>query len=79
MILPMFLFLKDKHRLENLKQLLSEERDEDLKLMFPEIEQEWCNFHNIVRSSFYHVSEMCKFMVHHRLFFYKHVTHGEKF
>ncbi|CAH2057623.1 unnamed protein product [Thlaspi arvense] len=49
---------KDKHRLENLKQLLSKERDKDLKLMFPEIEQEWCNFHNIIRSSFYHVSEM---------------------
>ncbi|KAL1226277.1 DExH-box ATP-dependent RNA helicase DExH8 [Cardamine amara subsp. amara] len=49
---------KDKHRLESLKQLLSGEKDKDLKSMFPEIEQEWCNLHNIVRSSFYHVSEM---------------------
>uniref|UniRef100_A0A1J3G4S1 RNA helicase n=1 Tax=Noccaea caerulescens TaxID=107243 RepID=A0A1J3G4S1_NOCCA len=49
---------KDKHRLENLKQLLSKKKDKDLKSMFPEIEQEWCDFHNVVRSSFYHVSEM---------------------
>jgi hypothetical protein len=49
---------KDKHRLENLKQLLSKEKDKDLKLMFPEIEKEWCDFHNIAQSSFYHVSEL---------------------
>jgi hypothetical protein len=54
----MFLSLKDKHRLENLKQLLSKEKDKDLKLMFPEIEKEWCDFHNIAQSSFYHVSEL---------------------
>ncbi|KAL0641151.1 hypothetical protein Bca4012_102947 [Brassica carinata] len=49
---------KDKHRLESLKQLLPKEKDKDLKLMLPAIEQEWCDFHNISRSSFYHVSEM---------------------
>lgn len=59
----MFLSLKDKHRLENLKQLLSKKKDKDLESMFPEIEQEWCDFHNVVRSSLYHVSEMCKFTV----------------
>lgn len=66
----MFLTLKDKHRLENLKQLLAKEKDKDLKLMFPEIEKEWCDFHNILQSSFYHVSEMCKFMALHQLFFH---------
>ncbi|VVB03643.1 unnamed protein product [Arabis nemorensis] len=49
---------KDKHRLENLKNLLWKEKDTDLKLMLPEIEQEWCDLHNVVRSSFYHVSEL---------------------
>ncbi|ESQ39418.1 hypothetical protein EUTSA_v10001290mg [Eutrema salsugineum] len=49
---------KDKRRLENLKQLLSKLEDKDLKLMSPEIEKEWCDSHNISRSSFYHVSEM---------------------
>ncbi|KAF3557512.1 hypothetical protein F2Q69_00010241 [Brassica cretica] len=49
---------KDKHRLESLKQLLSKEKDKDVKLILPAIEQEWCDFHNISRSSFYHVSEM---------------------
>lgn len=62
MILLMFFSLKDKHRLESLKQLLTKEKDKDLKMMLPAIEQEWCDFHNISRSSFYHVSEMCKFV-----------------
>ncbi|KAG2290476.1 hypothetical protein Bca52824_050080 [Brassica carinata] len=51
-------FFKDKHRVESLKQLLSKEKDKDVKLMLPVIEQDWCDFHNISRSSFYHVSEM---------------------
>ncbi|CAN7006793.1 unnamed protein product [Brassica oleracea var. botrytis] len=50
----------DKHRVESLKQLLSKEKDKDVKLMLPVIEQDWCDFHNISRSSFYHVSEMYK-------------------
>ncbi|CAN8314498.1 unnamed protein product [Cochlearia groenlandica] len=49
---------KDKHRLEHLKQVLLKEKDKVLKLMFHENEQEWCDLHNIVRSSFHHVSEM---------------------
>ncbi|XP_010518482.1 PREDICTED: DExH-box ATP-dependent RNA helicase DExH8-like [Camelina sativa] len=49
---------KDKHRLGNLKQLLSKEKDKDPKLKFSEMEQEWCGLHNIVPSSFHHVSEM---------------------
>ncbi|XP_010545017.1 PREDICTED: DExH-box ATP-dependent RNA helicase DExH8 [Tarenaya hassleriana] len=54
---------KDKLRLEHLKQVLAEDKAKDVKLMFPEIEQEWCDSHNLVRSSLYNVSELYEDMI----------------
>ncbi|GMY16920.1 DExH-box ATP-dependent RNA helicase DExH8 [Fagus crenata] len=49
---------KDKHRLENLKQLLKFNEIKDTTLLLPKIEEEWCSFHNLLQSSLHHVSEI---------------------
>ncbi|XP_050265490.1 DExH-box ATP-dependent RNA helicase DExH8 [Quercus robur] len=49
---------KDKHRLENLKQLLKFDEIKDTTLLLPKIEEEWCSFHNLLQSSLHHVSEI---------------------
>ncbi|KAM3735720.1 hypothetical protein ACB098_10G108100 [Castanea mollissima] len=49
---------KDKHRLENLKQLLKFDKIKDTTLLLPKIEEEWCSFHNLLQSSLHHVSEI---------------------
>ncbi|KAJ8898592.1 hypothetical protein K2173_004205 [Erythroxylum novogranatense] len=48
---------KDKHRLEYLKEVLEVKQMEDTTLFLPMIEEEWCCFHNLVRSSLHHVAE----------------------
>ncbi|XP_059625675.1 DExH-box ATP-dependent RNA helicase DExH8 isoform X2 [Cornus florida] len=49
---------KDKHRLEQLKHLLNINGMEAAQLLLPQLEEEWCSFHNLVQSSLRHVAEI---------------------
>lgn len=51
--------MKDKHRVESLKQLLKFDAMKATALLPPKME-DWCCFHNLVHSSLNHVSEICK-------------------
>ena len=53
------LSMKDKHRLEHLKQVLKLNEMKATTALLPKIEEEWCSFHNLVPSSLHHVSEIC--------------------
>ncbi|KAJ4828991.1 hypothetical protein Tsubulata_031721 [Turnera subulata] len=48
----------DNHRLEHLKQVLNFGEENATALTLPEIEEQWCSFHNLVQSSLHHVSEI---------------------
>lgn len=50
--------MKDKHRVESLKQLLKFDAMKSTTLLPPKME-DWCCFHNLVHSSLNHVSEIC--------------------
>ena len=65
MIYTFCLSMKDKHRLENLKQLLKIDEIKDRTLLLPKIEEEWCSFHNLLQSSLHHVSEICMNLCHY--------------
>ncbi|XP_058076556.1 DExH-box ATP-dependent RNA helicase DExH8 isoform X4 [Magnolia sinica] len=50
---------KDKHRLEQLKQLVEvHEPKSTTQSVMLKIEQEWCHFHNLVQTSLHRVSEI---------------------
>ncbi|KAL5713084.1 RNA helicase [Ranunculus cassubicifolius] len=49
---------KDKHRLEQLKQLFKSDEPNDRQLMYPKLEEEWCSFHNLLQNSLHHVSNI---------------------
>lgn len=51
--------MKDKHRLEHLKQVLKFNEMKATTALLPKIEEEWCSFHNLVQSSLHLVSEIC--------------------
>lgn len=55
----LFVTLKDKQRVEQLKQLLQFNGVKATPLTYPKIEEEWCSFHYLVQSSLKHVSEIC--------------------
>lgn len=57
--LKFLLFLKDKNRIERLKELLKFDEMKATALLLPKTEEDWCSFHNLVQSSLKHVSEMC--------------------
>ncbi|KAJ4850578.1 hypothetical protein Tsubulata_017179 [Turnera subulata] len=50
---------KDNHQLEHLKQVLNFGEENGTTLPLPEIEEQWCSFHNLVQSSLHHISEIC--------------------
>ncbi|PRQ26379.1 putative RNA helicase transcription factor C3H family [Rosa chinensis] len=54
---------KDKHRVENLKQLLQFDVMKATILNLPKME-DWCSFHNLVHSSLNHVSEIYEDILH---------------
>lgn len=54
-----FATLKDKHRVEHLKQIFKFDDVKATKLLPPKVEEEWCSFHYLVQSSLNHVSEIC--------------------
>lgn len=72
MICTFCLSMKDKHRLENLKQLLKFDEIKDTTLLLPKIEEEWCSFHNLLQSSLHHVSEICMNLCHYSTLFFKY-------
>lgn len=78
MIYTFCLSLKDKHRLENLKQLLKFNEIKDTTLLLPKIEEEWCSFHNLFQLSLHHVSEICMNLCYHstRYFFKTLCSHN---
>ncbi|XP_043710636.1 DExH-box ATP-dependent RNA helicase DExH8 [Telopea speciosissima] len=49
---------KDKHRLLRLKQLIKFDEPKATQIQVPKLEEEWCSFHNLVRSSLQHISEI---------------------
>ncbi|KAA8549161.1 hypothetical protein F0562_000845 [Nyssa sinensis] len=49
---------KDKHRLERLKRVLKFDETTTAQILLPQIEEEWCSFHNLVHSSVHHVAEI---------------------
>lgn len=51
--------MKDKHRLEHLRQLFKLDDTKDRKIVLPKIEEEWCLFHNLLQSSLNQVAESC--------------------
>ncbi|KAF6155581.1 hypothetical protein GIB67_004575 [Kingdonia uniflora] len=48
---------KDKHRLERLKHLNSNE-PKATSVLLPKLEEEWCSFHHLLQTSLHHVSEI---------------------
>lgn len=61
------LSLKDKHRLDRLKQILKIDEVDTTTLLLPKIEEEWCSFHNLVQSSLHQVSELCMFLLNYHI------------
>lgn len=51
--------LKDKYRLEQLKQLVIPEGMEDARRLLQKTEEEWCLSHNLVQSSLNQVALAC--------------------
>ncbi|KAL5791828.1 hypothetical protein ACOSP7_000422 [Xanthoceras sorbifolium] len=49
---------KDKRRLDHLKELHKFDQMKATTLLLPQIEEEWCSFHNLVQSSLHHVSNL---------------------
>ncbi|KAJ1402353.1 Zinc finger, CCCH-type [Sesbania bispinosa] len=48
----------DKYRLEHLKQVLETENAYPATQRMPELEEDWCSFHNLSQSSLHHVLEI---------------------
>ncbi|KAG8389489.1 hypothetical protein BUALT_Bualt02G0234700 [Buddleja alternifolia] len=48
---------KDKCRLERLKNIFKHDETEDTKALLPEVEEEWCSFHNLVLPALLQVAE----------------------
>lgn len=53
------LVMKDKQRLEYLKQLLINSGPNGKDLLLSQVEEEWCSFHKLVKSSLDQISEIC--------------------
>lgn len=51
--------VKDKHRLEQLKQIVSVGNSKAPHGLIAEIEEEWCKFHNLVQTSLHTISDIC--------------------
>uniref|UniRef100_A0A7N0U8I5 RNA helicase n=1 Tax=Kalanchoe fedtschenkoi TaxID=63787 RepID=A0A7N0U8I5_KALFE len=49
---------KDKHRLESLKRLLKHSNRKGNDSLLSQIEEEWCLFHKLVKSSLHQISEI---------------------
>lgn len=49
--------LKDKHRLEHLRQLFKLDNTKDRETVLPKVEEEWCLFHNLLQSALNQVAE----------------------
>ncbi|XP_020102929.1 zinc finger CCCH domain-containing protein 4 isoform X2 [Ananas comosus] len=49
---------KDKHRLEQLKQIVSVANSKAPHGLIAEIEEEWCKFHNLVQTSLHTISDI---------------------
>lgn len=62
--------LKDKLRIEHLKQLFLFDETR-ASLFLPKHEEEWCFSHNLVQSSLNHVSELCMYasLLYHLIMF----------
>lgn len=55
------LLMKDKYRLEHLKQHLTSSEMKAITSMLPMIEEEWCSFHNLSQSSLHQIAGICMF------------------
>lgn len=53
------LFLKDKCRLERLKQILKVDNEENAQILDSKVEEEWCSFHYLVQPALHQVTETC--------------------
>lgn len=51
--------MKDKCRLEHLRQLFKLDNTKDREIVLPKIEEEWCLFHNLLQSALNQVAESC--------------------
>lgn len=55
----LYISMKDKHRLQHLKQLLNADEIKAPHTLLSRIEEEWCFSHNLLQSSMHQISEIC--------------------